>query len=184
MSATGRSFFPGHEDGEKTHTPGAQNWCVRCGIDLNGRTDLRFEADPPPPGSLAALKLKAQQHAQQAMASSPLLDNRYNTVTETADAAQVSDSKVRNAIRSALTDQQIETVKVRTEQTIAIALFHTDPRVHAFLLIDPKNDDVCVMQKAMAVLWKENTHGWRKDAEARAAKMVEIIGASQRRKGP
>lgn len=176
-----RSFYPGHEDTETVHTADANNRCARCGIFLVGRSDLRRSADPPPPGSIEALKVKARQF------TNPL--DPSVTISISKQAQGISrpispEAGVQAAIERALTPDQVALARKRAEQSIAIALFHTDPRVHAWLLLDPKNDHPPELERAMQNLWQNNAHGWRADAEQRATKMIGIIGAPQHRKGP
>ncbi len=42
----GQTFFPGHEDIDKTHSGSADgSHCTKCKMDLRGRGDLRIAQD-------------------------------------------------------------------------------------------------------------------------------------------
>lgn len=75
----------------------------------------------------------------------------------------------------ALTPGQRQAARQNAEKALAIALFHTDPRIHAHLLMDAANDDPDTMDQALAHAWRNDLNTWRTQAVERAAKMVAIM---------
>lgn len=75
----------------------------------------------------------------------------------------------------ALTPGQRQTARQNAEKALAIALFHTEPRLHSHLLLNPANDESDVMDAAMAKAWRDDLNQWRTQAIERAGRMVAIM---------
>jgi len=92
--------------------------------------------------------------------------------SEAADQAMAQDVAQK---MGALTPGQRQAARRNAEKAIAIALFHTDPRIHAHLLLDPMNDEPDHQNEAMTNLWNTDAMKWRTQAIERASKMIAIM---------
>ncbi len=93
-------------------------------------------------------------------------------------AIEEADARMAQGIAQktgALTPGQRQAARQNAEKALAIALFHTDPRIHAHLLMDAANDVPETMDIALVTAWRTDLNGWRTQATERAEKMVAIM---------
>ena len=128
-------------------------------------------------GSMAALQQSAQQDSMAALhaieAEQSLLRAKF--AEERRFAAENSMNQGIARKMGELTPGQREAARQNAEKALAIALFHTDPRIHAHLLMDAANDERDMMEAALAKAWREDLQQWRTQAVERAARMVAIM---------
>jgi len=203
--AAGQSFFPGHEDIDKVHvaSPDA-TYCTKCKMDLRGRGDLRIASDdaeeykvlrrknqltdrmkketsPMTQGNLLrALKQlypggpSSAPSVPSAIAQAESGQDAMRAMQAKLAAEQAMNQGIAQKMR-ALTPGQREAARQNAQKALAIALFHTDPRIHAHLLMDPANDVPETMDIALVTAWRTDLSGWRTQATERAAKVVAIM---------
>jgi len=191
MTMSSQTFFPGHEDIDKSHSGSADGThCTKCRMDLRGRGDLRIAQDDTGAHKVLRrenqLKDRIKRETNQMTQANLLraLKQLYPgarpgppppPVEEKPKGHPVVGENLSALKTGALTPGQRQTARQNAEKALAVALFHTDPRIHAHLLMDAANDDPDTMDQALAHAWRNDLNTWRTQAVERAAKMVAVM---------
>lgn len=169
LATTMQTFFPGHDDGDTKHIPCADGRpiCGRCKLDISGRTDLSMSLD--------------SAHAIRKARGTLLQGAMQYTVKPPVSAPDVRINLTADRALGTMDPSQLAKARESAVKAMAIAVYHTDPRVHGLLLMDAKNDDPATMDRSMKDLWDSDINGWRSQAVDRANKMATIMDGIARR---
>lgn len=140
---------------------------LKAGEAYEGRVQGYGQAQMGPPKGIS-IPFDQAQMARQAQSPRDALRAKV----EAAEAAMTQGIAQK---MGALTPGQRQAARQNAEKALAIALFHTDPRIHAHLLLDAANDEPAAMNDAMANVWNNDVNQWRTQAIERAARMVAIM---------